>query len=229
LELELVFNELSWERPAPSVDEARVCADRFVLTMSEVMGRGVKRVVRSARDLAQLELGPHYHWWDWRKDPAVRRELQQYFRSILTKYPPLLDEAEIEQDMHGCDYFLDGRRAVGLGIACRTDSLALSMLSSDVWNTPMLSLDVHELCEDEIEQHAEEVRHVGRPEHVRDTHSDWIKRRLASLVEDGTELWNRSSEFFPSLVFCEAVAEQMCRSGECAKPFEGGADGATGR
>jgi hypothetical protein len=209
VELELLFNELSWQRPAPSVDQARECAERFVLAMREAMYRGVKRVVRSTLDLQQLELGPAYYWWHWRMDPAVRLELRQYFRSVATKYPALLDEAEVEREMHSCDYFHDGRRAVGLGIACRIDSLALSMLSSNVWNTPTLVLEVHELRDDEIEQHAEEVRHASHPEHVRNTHSDWIKRRLASFVEDGAELWKRSSQFFPNLVFCEAVAEQM--------------------
>ncbi len=209
MELELVFNELSCEHPAPDRDTARMWAESFVLTMREVMQRGVKRVVRSTLDLQQLELGPGYHWWDWRKDPAVGRELQQYFLLIATKYPALLDEALIEQDMYGCEYFLDGRKAVGLGTACRMDSLALSMPSSRTWNTPLLVLEVHELCEDEIEQRAEDVHHASCPEHVRDAHSDWIRRRLESLVEDGTELWHRSRDFFPGLVFCNAVAEQM--------------------
>ena len=209
MELELVFNELSCEHPAPDRDTARMWAESVVLTMREVMQRGAKRVVRSTLDLQQVELGPDYRWWDWRKDPAVPRELQQYFRSIATKYPALLDEAVIEQDMYGCDYFLDGQRAAGLGIACRMDSLALSMPSSRIWQTSLLLLEVHELREDEIERRAEDVRHASRPEHVRDAHSDWIKRRLESLVEDGDELWERSREFFPSLVFCSAVAEQM--------------------
>jgi hypothetical protein len=209
VELDVVFNELSCERPAIDCDKARVWAESFVLTMREVMQRGVKRRVRSTRDLQQLELGPRYYWWDWQKDRAVRLELRQYFRLVATKYPALTDEPEIEQEMHGCDYFFGGRRAAGLGIACRMDSLAISMPSSNVWDTPLLSLEVHELREEDVEERAENVHHASRPEHVRDTHSDWIKRRLQSVVEDGAELWRRSGQFFRSLVFCRAVAGQM--------------------
>ena len=209
MELELVFNELSWEHPASSVEEARECANRLVLTMSEATRRGVKRAVRTTCDLQQLQLGPGYYWWHWREDPEVRRELQTYFRSIATKYPALLDEAEVAHAMQGCDYFMNGQRALGLGIACRMDSLALSMLSSNEWDTPVISLEVHELLEEKIERRLEDVRHVARPEHAPEAHGDWIKRRLTSLVENGSELWKRSSEFFPSLLFCTDVAEQM--------------------
>ena len=209
MELELVFNELSWERAAPGVDTARACAEAFVLTMIEAMRRGVKRSIRSNLDIQKIELAPQYHWWDWLKDPAVRRDLQRYFRSIATKYPALLDEPEIARDILGCDYFLRGERATGLGVAHLTDSLALSMLSSEIWNTPLISLEVQEAIEGEIEQRSENVRHASRWEHVRDSHSDWVRQRLASVIDNGSTLWKRSGEYFPSLIFCEAASAQM--------------------
>lgn len=211
MELELVFNELSWSRPAPSREAARACADAFVRAAAAATKRGIKRTIRSGVDFMNLELAPRYHWWDWRKDPAVERDLQSYFRLIVTKYPAVADEPVLEDDLLGYDHFLQGQQAIGLGVAHRMDSLALSMPSSDTWNTHLIRLEVRQLIEGEVESHLENVRHASRSQHVSDHHADWIKQRLASVVDSGQALWKRSAEFFPQLDFCDAVCDQMWR------------------
>ncbi len=218
MELELVFNELSCEKPAPSVELARQHIESFVLTMVEATRRGVKRNIRSTCDLQQLELGPGYHWWDWRHDRLVRRELQQYFRSITTKYPALSDAPTIERELLGCDFFHKGRKAAGLGVAHRLDSLAVSLPSSDAWNCAAILIEIQELCNGDIEQFSDNVRHACYANHVRNDHPDWIKQRLISLVKNGSELWDRSAEFFPKLMFCDAVASQMASLPAIALP-----------
>jgi hypothetical protein len=53
-----------------------------------------------------------------------------------------------------------------------------------------------------------EIIHASRSNHVQE-HSDWINNRIRSRVVSGLELWNRKDELFPSLIFCEAVSDQL--------------------
>jgi len=152
VDLELVFNELSCEEPAPSIELARPRIESFVRTIVEATKRGAKRHIRSSCDLQQLELAPKYHWWHWRSDALVQRELQQYWRSITTKYPALSDEPSIEEELLSCDFFHGGRRANGLGIAYRLESLAVSLPSSKTWDSNAISIEIHEICDGEIDK-----------------------------------------------------------------------------
>lgn len=209
MELELVFNELSCEEPAPNVDLARQRVERFVLTIAAAAQLGVKRRVRSTCDLQQLEIGPRYHVYDWQRDAHVDRDRRRYFMLIETKYPALSDEPALEKELLACDFFHNGKKAAGFGIAYRLDGLAISLLSSDVWNAATVSIQIREFIDQDIEERSDEVRHASHPQHVRERHPDWIRQRLTSIVNDGHELWMRSHELFPNLRFCECVASHM--------------------
>ncbi len=207
MELELVFNELSYEKPNRDIDLVKQYIETFILTLREATTHGTKRHLLSTCDLQQLEIGANYRLRDWRNDRTVRKELQQFFKSISTNYPKNLNPKP--DGLLDCDYFFEDNKAAGLGIACSLDSLAVSLPSSDAWDSYFVPIQVHEISGDQIAQHQEMARNASRPDHVRDGHADWIRQRLMSTVNEGKDLWDCSKQFFPKLVFCEIVAIQM--------------------
>ncbi len=104
--------------------------------------------------------------------------------------------------------------AKGLGTAYLLEALALSFRTASQWEKNLLELTLMELDEDGefYEEQILYVRHACSIEHV-DTHSDWIKERIRAeakdAVGDGSDIWVRRGELFPSLQFCDAVQKQL--------------------
>ena len=76
-----------------------------------------------------------------------------------------------------------------------------------------MELQVTELDEnEELTDYSEKIVHASQSSHVKQ-HTQWIKNRIENKLfhreVDGQILWERRQEFFPSLVFCKQVGQQL--------------------
>ncbi len=208
MSLDLVFNELSMLPMAPDQERARQRAHTFVQTVryARQKGMGELRTQEAFRD-SMLAAG--YSWWRWTQDPEVPREARLYLKSLAVR-APYLDGLEALQDQAArSDFLFAGRKAEGLGVAFMNKGLAVSLFFDGMWDKPSLDLTIQELQEDgQILEYKDSVYHASRPDHV-DRHEAWIQEFLEASVVDGAALWAQRGTCFPSLVFCEAVQEQM--------------------
>ncbi len=210
MDLEMVLNELSLQTPAADIPTARQRMSDLISTVQKATVSGVKRVLRTHRDVNTIELAPGYPVACWRNDGEVDREERSFFRTLTAKAPFWNDVAEeIKNDFDLSQVWHQKEEAIGLGFAWVSDALAVSLNSEARWDCSRLELEVTRLDDSkELIDERVEIVHASRSNHVRE-HTDWIKKRIRIAVRDGVELWNRKDELFPKLIFCDSVGEQL--------------------
>jgi hypothetical protein len=210
MDLEMVLNELSLRTPAADIPTAQQLMSELIGTVRQATTSGVKRVLRTSDEINTIELAPSYPVARWRNDPTVNREERSFFRTLTSKAPFWTDVAEeIKDNFDLSQVWHQGEEARGLGFAVVIDALAVSLISEARWDCSRLELEVRRFDENEdlIDEQLE-IIHASRSNHVQE-HSDWINNHIRSRIVNGLELWNRKEELFPSLIFCEAVSEQL--------------------
>jgi len=210
MDIEMVLNELSLQTPAPDTATARQWMSQLIQTLSKATRSGIKRILHTQQDINVIELAPNYPVAKWRNDRQVPREEQQFWRSLITKVPLWTDTVERIQhdlDIDLSEFLYQNQSASGLGFAWVTDSLSISLLSSEIWNCSYLNLHIRTIDEKEslIEKQVA-IIHASCTVHITE-HENWIKKHID--IDDGPDLWTHRNELFPHLEFCESVAEEM--------------------
>lgn len=211
MDVEMVLNELSLQPLASDKPAARQRMVELVETLSTATKLGVKRVLRTHRDMRFEELAPDYLVVHWMNDNGVDREARRYFLNLATKAPFLVDVAEptVEDKAGSSEFFYEEDSASGLGIAFLLDAIAISFRSAPRWHSHRLSVKWEQLdIDSEIIDEVVEVLHACSKDHAL-AHADWIKKRLSGPVRDGMDLWKYRELLFPNLQFCESVAPQL--------------------
>src|SRR5262249_18612112 len=162
---------------------------------------------RTYSNFISEELAPGYSVAKWLNDANVDRDLQRFFKTMLTKSPFLVDitENSILESFGLSDYFWEDRQAVGLGVAFLLDALAVSLRSDPCWFESHLQVRVSQLSDDgEITDVFEDIPHASIIDHV-NMHLSWIDKRLQvnarSDVHEGLDIWLHKEEWFPHLYF----------------------------
>ena len=210
MDFEMVLNELSIQTPAADIQTARQWMSDFIITVRTATAQGVNKVIRTQSDFQNTILAPNYPIQRWRNDNDVDRDTRLFWKTLTTKAPFLEDIASDFEDQVGLSEFKhQGEPANGLGHALVLDALAVSISSEERWDCSRLELEVERLDENEnVIDERMEIIHASHSDHVRE-HTDWIKIRIRTGVNDGLDLWSRKEELLPSLEFCEAIAKQL--------------------
>lgn len=215
----LIFNELSY----PFKDKFRASAgiEIFVRTFASAARLGLNRLRLHkdiGDDLHRLELALGYYVSHWLQASGDRSkdDLKERFREIMTGAPLITDNEPIEKEENERSSFEisiregEPKEAVGLGAAYLLDSIALSFLSIAFWDRAKIENLTHYFIKEDGRDSVEsvDVRHVSRPEHI-EKHLQWLEGKKVQSLEASRDLWNRRTEFFPNLILCGCVEQQL--------------------
>ncbi|MEO5366503.1 MAG: hypothetical protein H7831_09140 [Magnetococcus sp. WYHC-3] len=208
--MELFFNELSLNPIAHSRQEARERVSTLLETVRAACQAGILRQLRTQEGFKEAQLADGYTWWSWSQDSEVQRELRQYFKALATRSPFLDGLDDVLNITENFEFSCQNQPSAGLGAAFISNGLAVSLLSDHSWDADSVSIDIVEIVEDgNIREFFKDIPHASHLRHIDNSHRDWIRNGLALSVSSGIELWHKSATFFPSLVFCDAVQDQM--------------------
>jgi len=209
--LDIVLNELSLETPAPDQLVARQWMSNLVQTVRAINAQTKSQsILRSQYDFYSTLLASDYSLRQWLNDNNVDREERRFIKSLATKSPfseDILNPAKIhsiENNIASCEFYYQGKLAIGLGIAYLLDTISVSVNSAAFWNCSYLDLDIISIDEDDKKI---TIVHASRKEHLQD-HIDWFDNRIHSNI-DGKALWNQKDNLFPNLHFCSSVENQI--------------------
>lgn len=210
MDLEMVLNELSLQTPAPDIPTARKRMSELIQTLRRATASGVKRILRTNSEINSLELAPGYPVARWRNDRESDREETRFFRTLTAKAPFWEDATEeIKDEFDLSEVFYQKEVAIGLTFALVSDTLPVSLLSDSKWDCSSLELQLRHLDDnEELIEEPVEIVHASRSVHLGEC-ADWMKNRIRITARDGIELWQRRSELFPNLEFCESVRPQV--------------------
>lgn len=208
----MVFNELSARTLAPDISTARQWMSELIRTMVAAKGCGLK-AMRTKEDFSAIILAENYPLSRWRNDKEVNREERTFLLTLATKTPLSVDIPDIEIKLKvedpDCELSLQGSQTEGFKVAHYLETLAISLNSELLWNSSRIKLELIQIDENgELIEESVEVVHASQKNHVLE-HADWIKKRHQTGVADGWELWNRRTELFSSLEFCDRLSEQI--------------------
>lgn len=209
MDLDMALNELSIQFPAQDIQTARCWMLNLIHTLRAGVSAGVRRNLRTYIDLNSTAIANDYTLVRWRNDNDVDLEARRYFKSVVTKYPPMSDLPEAEQRSLSHDFFHNDDRAYGLGVAFLLDGLAISFASSPLWNSHEIDLNTDWLEDDgNLTSDIIHVHHASQALHINHL-TPWIQDRRRIGVQDGSDLWNQREELFPSLVFCKHIGKDL--------------------
>jgi hypothetical protein len=148
-------------------------------------------------------------------DRTQQRRLKSFIsNSISIIETPLIKEDEKEQEeLLINEYFYNSISNDG-GLACSDiwNTIAVSFLSNEQWDTDNLKLQKQTIVNDDNIQKTDiDIRHTSKIEHL-ESHQEFfnnleIEKRLNITQEN---FWKKREEFFPNkIVFCKELEEQI--------------------
>ncbi len=178
--LEMVFNELSLDPPAPNI----VIAQQWMQDFIDLVRAAQKLEIKSLRvhsGFNQAQLANNYSIAQWRNDPNVDRERQRFFKSLQTKSPfiDIQTESELHDQTEQSEFQYQNTVAYGLGIAHLIRALAVSFPSAPHWQAAQVQLKYFFLDPDTTEINPGldiTVFHASTKQHLELNHS-WIEEQ----------------------------------------------------
>jgi hypothetical protein len=218
--MDCIFNELSAQPVGTVADASKVMA-HFVQAVISAQQIGLQQV-RIPEELGQnlfsLPLAPDYAVGSWLDDNRVDQVLRERFRLIVAN-PPLLRADEIktlmvfEQSVFCLTEPAGVPEAKGFGAAHLGGMLLLSLLTGDQWDTHELSGWHWYLDADGQEQTAQiSVPHFATSDHF-NQHKSRIQQQQTEQLTRSADVWDRRTEFFPNLILCGDVKQQLKKVG----------------
>ena len=223
----MFFNELSLSPPLSNLTEARRCKDEFIRLLSVAKKAGLT-ILRVHEGFREDFLHPWYNSSLDGRDKNDLLDLKRYLTSLATKSPFLDKDSDITcwKDMD-CFYCSQSNgknkeQALGLKAAYVKNGLAVSIPSSNDWQSNWITCEIQEFLNDDIDSQIQEIRHASQDLHLA-CHASWLEDNKKDLIKSGKNLWERVSDFFPRLEFCADVERQMQRfSGSSLKSIQKG-------
>lgn len=215
-----IFNELSIT-PFTNRHEAKEGLKTFIQTCVKVRELGFKtlHLHENIGNLYDLQIAPDYKVSQWLQDSEIDKTLQDQFRSILTKSPLINDYYPIAKEKNELSEFkikLDDevKLAEGLGYACLLETLCVSFLSHDLWNSDEINNIEHWYLKDDGSEVTKTIaaKHGSRQTHLA-KHKSWLENQKRERLQKSRDLWEKRKEFFPHLILCGEVEKQFSKLG----------------
>ncbi len=152
-------------------------------------------------------------------------DLRTRIKSLIT-YSPLI--AETDEDAKNTNDYSDFTLKIGdethnaasLGAAYLLESIAVSFLSSNFWNTHEFSVTQDYLTDDDIEQLEPVARHAATvlnfEQHIQwlnEQNIEWLNEKNEDTLKQGQDLWEQRQIILPNLILCPEVEGHLKKLG----------------
>jgi len=208
----LVFNELSADKTAPSLHDARERMTGVSRAVAELAaGRAVSLVTVECFDIYGAPLAEGYTLSRWLGDRSVDRDRRNYLQTILTKLHMDKDLSEAVRDRFSLSEFHSrDREARGLGLAYLLDTAALSLPSEKFWRQANIGLRHIWLESDGTERERDiEVINLSEIDHVRRVADAINEKSRQRLREKPGAADRKLADGFPHLEFGLDAKQQV--------------------
>jgi hypothetical protein len=164
------------------------------------------------KNLFDLSFLSDYSIGAWLGDSKVSRDIKDKFLIIISS-SPLITDCKLEKRFQEENCYFNNTLGKGLKAALICKTLCVNFLTEECWNTNKLSV-IHEYIEDDdIIKCEKQICCFGNKVHV-ESHLDWLRKRKFEELKDGKSLWEGKSDFFPNLIFCSSVKQNLSRLGK---------------
>jgi putative addiction module killer protein len=192
--LEMVFNELSFDFPAPNISVAQQWMQEFIDLVRAAQKLEIKSL-RTHSDFNQAQLANNYSIAQWRNDGNVDLELRRFFKSLQTKSPfiNIQTEPELLEQTKQSEFRCQNNLASGLGVAHLIEALAISFPSEPCWQVAHIHLQYSFLDPDTTDVISQNITvpHASEKQHLV-LHHAWIEEQTC------LQPWTPNDQIVPS-------------------------------
>lgn len=212
--MEYMLNELSLKL-VHTKSQVETLMNQFVLSAVEAERYLMLNQLRIDEELGNslydLYLMENYSIGQWIEDRSQDKDLQQKFLTIVS-LSPLINEKEKERFVsENC--FYQGKLSKGLKAAFFSNTYCINFLTDMCWDVTSIPIEHEYWVEDDIRKEQKVVKCFSTVEHV-NAHIDSFRQQQEANLQRSRELWDRRNEFFPNLVLCPSVKQQISRLGK---------------
>jgi hypothetical protein len=194
------LNELSILSPcSESQEQARELMEQFTTVCRKAKKIGYDNL-RYEMKLKGICLSENYYVEAWLRDQEVEREIRDSFRNITVQTPFYEndDETVLEQQKTFI-YSYRGKEALGLGLAHLKETLVVSFMTHDEWNTTNIDLEQW-LYENNSINPVQILLHTALS-----THIDTIRKTFEFNPKHGIN--GRNAQPNQSIMYCSTKQE----------------------
>lgn len=220
-----IFNELS--SPFATITEAKEHLATFINICFQARALGLNALhlhENIGKSLYELPIAPDYKVSQWLQESE--EDVKNQFREITAKTPLITDDYPIEKERNDLSEFKIAinhqmQFADGLGAAYLLETLCVSFLSHELWDTDKINNITHWYLTEAGNEITKiiAVKHASKPVHLA-KHQAWFEQKKRESLAKSRDLWERKEEFFPHLVLCGEVEKQLTGLGIHSKFFD---------
>ncbi len=162
-----ILNDIS-STPVSTQAEAVCVMETFVNTCVKIQGIGFKNIRHKHKSIKNIALTNQYTVNDWLNDKTVPRTQKDFLLTQLKIVSPHIDSKDISthQDYEDKCFVYKGEKTEALGIAYLYNTLVVSFLTDEKWDTPTLKVDKLDKKTEKIVENIVIDRHASSPNHV---------------------------------------------------------------
>ncbi|MBI4772601.1 MAG: hypothetical protein HY788_00235 [Deltaproteobacteria bacterium] len=184
----------------------------LLLVFKAVADCGSEKILRTKRNLMSELVASQYTVSHWLQDRRVNRDERLLFKTVATK-APFVEELwnKLESDDLGLhEFYFQGQKAEGLGVAYLDDTCALSLGGDQRFEQDPIQVvyQVMYALNSRLGSETVEVCSLSNLDHVC-RRCVWIGERAQRQVVDGVSLWEQKESLFPRLAFLPATKAQI--------------------
>lgn len=162
-------------------------------------------------NLYDLLLMDNYSIGQWIKDNKVDGDLKSKFLSIVST-SPLVNKEEVDRfESENC--FYEGKLGLGIKAALLYNTFCINFLIDDYNNIIILPIKHEYILDGELKKEDEIIKCFATSLDVL-SHKEWFLNSQKKNIQCGKDLWDRRTELFPHLIFCDGVKSQISELGK---------------
>jgi hypothetical protein len=178
--MDFIFNELCFGNVALDIHSGKAGMSNLLLVCKHGRELGMSRLAIRT-DFHEQYLAENYRVRDWLSDPDITKTFKDLLLGII-KHPYIQDEdASIQERFISSYGFMNEEKETpveGLAVAYLYKTIAVSLYSSEKWNTHEIDIII---SEENNEDQNIKVRHASLTTHIQH-HRDWIISRVGMIL-----------------------------------------------
>ena len=201
----LLVNELSFQGQANELIDSHKLMNDLISVIRSLRPVCGTDPIRTSMKLWEKELFRGYNVNRWLND--INHDQMLWFKAIVRKGPYIETILDEELDYHECRFHGDDVSSTSLAGAIFLDGILSSLQDADRFGLERIFLEYRE---GEVPFTKFEVLNIYDPRSVK----NFIKEFSIEVLEhvsSWNELWERRSELFSELTFCDCVRDQFNR------------------
>lgn len=212
--MRMILNELSLCSNCKTIEDGHKVMQEFLENYTEMDRLLTEKGIILMNTFHNLMLAEDYSIHSWTADKRIEKRLKDKFRSLKNR-SQYVNEEDYGNSEFKVVEFNQEMQAIGCLIAYEREDIVISLRTHELWDEGIIKGLYFSLSDDfkNDEQINVSVPNISQQTHVVSFRQSAIQDTCL-LISSGQDLWEKKEIFYPHLVFCKSVRDQLLEDTE---------------